>query len=103
MAAPRGVRLPILNALHHHPPLEVNRRYNDIALGPREKGLGAQDPRPVGAPDPFWRLSVGAGVKTFDSKIKQQLPPQYAVGVSNGAARMRKCMTFDAAQLPRHV
>ena len=62
------------------------------------------DPHPVGAPDPFWRWCVRAGVQVFESHLCRKLAPhQYAIGVSNGAQRMGKATAFDAAQLPRHV
>jgi len=44
-------------------PLRVYRRYGIIQLGPRDKGSGEEDPRPVGAPEPFWRWSVRAAKK----------------------------------------
>ena len=66
-------------------------------------GKGEDDPRPVGAPDPFYRWCVGAGAKVFREEIKERLIRQYAIGVSNGAERVGKCISFEAAQLPSHV
>ena len=85
-------------------PLHVYRKYGHVALGPRDKGSGAEDPRPVGAPDPFWRWSVRSGVQVFEKLLRRKLAPhQYAIGVSNGAEKMGKAMSFDAAQLPGHA
>ena len=85
-------------------PLCVYRKYGTVSLGPRDKGSGEEDPRPVGAPDPFWRWCVRAGVQVFESHLCRKLAPhQYAIGVSNGAQRMGKATAFDAAQLLRHV
>ena len=64
---------------------------------------GEDDPRPVGAPEPLYRLFVGAGAEVFREEIKQRLPRQYAIGVSNGAERMGKCISFEAVQLPGNV
>ena len=66
-------------------------------------GKGVDDPRPVGAPDPFYRRCVGAGARVFEADAKKRLPQQYAICVSNGAVRMGKSTAFDAAQLPGHV
>ena len=33
-------------------PLEVYKRYGYVSLGPRDKGQGLEDPRPVGSPSP---------------------------------------------------
>ena len=84
-------------------PLQVYIRYGHVSLGPRDKGRGADDPRPVGSPEPFWRWAVGAGRQVVQSPTKRLLyPHQYAIGVSNGAEKMGKQTSFDAAQLPNH-
>ena len=86
-------------------PLRVCRRYGIVPLSPRDRmnGKGVDDPRPVGAPDPFYRRCVGAGARVFEADAKKRLPQQYAICVSNGAVRMGKSTAFDAAQLPGHV
>ena len=58
-------------------------------------GKGEDDPRPVGAPDPFYRWCVGAGAKVCREEIKKRPPQQYANGASNGAERMGKCISFE--------
>ena len=82
-------------------PLSVYRRYGTVSLSPRDKmnGKGEDDPRPVGAPDPFYRWCVGAGAQVFRPEVRKRLPQQYAIGVSNGAERLGKCLAFVAAQL----
>ena len=101
---------PALNRMAVHfllgkAPLRVYRRYGVVPLSPRDKmnGKGEDDPRPVGAPEPFYRWCVGAGARVFDADAKKRLPRQYAIGVSNGAERMGKSTAFDAAQLPGHI
>ena len=86
-------------------PLRVYRRYGTVSLAPRDKmnGKGEDDPRPVGAPEPFYRWCAGACARVFEADAKKRLPRQYAIGVRNGAERMGKCTAFDAAQLPGHV
>ena len=85
-------------------PLRIYRRYGIVQLGPRDKGSGEEDPRPVGAPEPFWRWSVRAAKKVCEPFTKAKLiPHQFAIGVPNGAERMGKRTAFDAAQLDDHT
>ena len=84
-------------------PFEVHKRYGYVSLGPRDKGRGPDDPRPVGSPEPFWRWAVGAAIKVVEAHTKKLLlPHQYAIGVPSGAEKMGKRTSFDAAQLPNH-
>ena len=101
---------PSLNRMAIHfllgkAPIRVYRRYGIVPLSPRDKmnGKGEEDPRPVGAPEPFYRWCFGSGAKVFEEPVKAKLPNQYAIGVRNGAQRMGKCTAFDAAQLPNLV
>ena len=81
-------------------PLLFYRKLAEIPLGPRDKGSGELDPRPVGAPDPFWRWSVRSAKKVYEHATKAKLlPHQFAIGVPNGAERMGKSTAFDAAHL----
>ena len=79
-------------------------RYAPVPLSPRDKGRGDDDPRPVGAPEPFWRWSVGSANKLLEAHAKKVLHPhQFAIGVSSGAEKMGKLTSFEAAQLSEHA
>ena len=100
---------PILRPMAIHfilgfAPLEVYMRYAHVSLSPRDKGRGDDDPRPVGAPEPFWRWSVGSANKLLEAHAKKVLHPhQFAIGVSSGAEKMGKLTSFEAAQLSEHA
>ena len=100
---------PILRRMAIHfilgfAPLEVYMRYAHVSLSPRDKGRGDDDPRPVGAPEPFWRWSVGSANKLLEAHAKKVLHPhQFAIGVSSGAEKMGKLTSFEAAQLSEHA
>ena len=81
-------------------PLRVCRRYGADLLFPRGKGKGEEDPRTVGAHDPFWWWSVRAGTNIFEhrSKLCKLLLYQFATGVPTGNGLLGKYTTFDAQE-----
>ena len=75
------------------------------ALSPRYKQTHSPaDPRPVGAPDPFWRWSVGAAVASVQAKAAKWFGSvQLTIGVPAGAEVMAHATRRDAAQNPGHI
>ena len=69
----------------------TRRFWRSPTLGPRCKKdtMRADDPRPVGAPDPLYRWAVGTVMRSNRDKVATRLGvDQYAIGVSAGAEAM---------------
>ena len=63
--------------------------------------MSAEDPRPVGSPEPFYRWAVGGLFDTRKDKAAIELAPaQFAIGVSGGSEAMVHACTFDATENP---
>ena len=75
------------------------------ALSPRYKETNTPaDPRPVGAPDPFWRWAVGAAVASVKAKAAKLFGTvQLAIGVPAGAEVMAHATRLDAVRNPGHI
>ena len=86
---------------------EATRRFwGAPTLGPRYKKetMRADDPRPVGAPDPLYRWAVGTVMRMSKDRVAAKLGlDQYAIGVSAGAEAMVLAGRMDAEQRPEYT